>query len=581
MEAHIATRESYGQSKADQEKKRLMQEDGMTHYERARSTGEPTTAAARPTLGFLLGLVFLILTLSISAAGQTVPMALYSSWLKSLGPDYSVVQGNVFLMTNTECPTFVSIFESCFGQNPASPYIIPQPPIEDSYVDPYYATALNTPGPHDQTTNIIYRLSDQDALVTIVSYPPIAAYLGHVSYVFTGESSNYAGITPPRPPTPSPDPNRYEIFGSIGNDGNNVIVQNQLGVSPWSNAIVAFITTSNTNLATALVERAQKHGIDPKSIFIEPIGSKVITGNGPGADDMITLMRYAIPESNTDAENWISSLSHNVLVYKVSNPTLAVQRYGEIGYTPHIVNNAETTYVPSLSTALQQLATLLQNYLTAKQSPLKAEYQPLAVTTTVDAEGVPNGGLVGSVCIQYGTNCLGDDQDTSTYAFLPLRTLDPEETAFVVGVNHNVPNLNNTRYVSVGVYNGDNSSGVGSASQTNAQAVGFDSGSLNGSAQGILQALGISIPPEDTDLIDDLPKLYVAAVVRDINNPTIAPASQYAIDLEGTSLIPINTPLTITERSYVVPGTTTGGNVNYMLYPAVVAARKDFVPPPQ
>ncbi len=140
----------------------------MTHYERARSTGEPTTAAVRPTLGFLLGLVFLILTLSISAAGQTVPMALYSSWLKSLGPDYSVVQGNVFLMTNTECPTFVSIFETCFGQNPASPYIIPQPPIEDSYVDPYYATTFNTPGPHGQTTNIFYRLSDQDALVTIV-----------------------------------------------------------------------------------------------------------------------------------------------------------------------------------------------------------------------------------------------------------------------------------------------------------------------------------------------------------------------------------------------------------------------------
>ena len=48
----------------------------MTHYERTRSTGEPTTAtditeaaAGRPTLGFLLGLVFLIFMLSISAAG--------------------------------------------------------------------------------------------------------------------------------------------------------------------------------------------------------------------------------------------------------------------------------------------------------------------------------------------------------------------------------------------------------------------------------------------------------------------------------------------------------------------------------
>ena len=497
----------------------------MTHYERTRSAGEPTTAAVRPALGFLLGLVFLTLMLSTNAAGRT-DLARYSSWLKSLGPDYEVVQGNVFLFTNDKCPTFVSIFDSCFGNNPAAPYIIPQPPIEDSYVDPYYATALNTPGPHGQTTNITYRLSDQDALVTIVSYPPKAAYLGYVTYAFTRESNDYVGITPPpQPPrTVSPDPNRYEIFGSIGNGVNNVSVQNQLSVSPRSNAIVVYITTSNTNLAAALVEKAQKHRIDPKSIFIEPVGSNMITGNGSAADDMVTLMRYAIPESTTAAENWMSSLNRNVLVYKVSNSTLAVQRYGEIGYTPHMVNTAETTYVPSLSTALQQLATLLQNYLAAKQSPLEAAYQSFIKTETVDAEGVPNVGLVGSYCIQYGLNCLGDSQDTSTYSILNLRTLGLEETAFVVGVNHTVPNLNNARYVSIAVSNADIEAGVASASQTNPQAVGFDSGSLTGSAEGVLRALGISIPSEYTSLMANLPNLYVAAVVREINNPTIAPA---------------------------------------------------------
>jgi hypothetical protein len=482
------------------------------------------------------------------------PAGHYSSWLKSLGPGYEVAQGSVFLMTNTECPKFVSIFNSCFGQDPAAPYIIPQPPIEASYVDPDYATPLNTPGPHHQTTNIIYRLSDQDALVTIVSYPPRAAYLGYISYVFTGEASNYAGVTPPRPPTVSPDPDRYEIFGSIGNDVNDVVVQNQLGASPWNNAIVAYITTSNKNLAATLVGSAKEQGIDPKSIFIEPVGSNVITGNGPDADDMITLMRYAVPESTTASSNWVSSLSQNVLVYKVSGLNLPVQRYGETDYTPHVVNNAETTNAPPLSTALDQLATVLQNYLAAKQFPSEAEHRPLAATTTVNAEGTPNGGLVGSVCIQYGTNCLGDDQDTSTYAYLPLRGLGLEETAFVVGVNHNVPDLNNTRFVSVGVYNGDNASGVASASQTNPQAAGFDSGSLSGSAEGILRALGISIPPEYTSLIANLPNLYVAAVARNINNPTIAAASQYAINLEGASLVPENVPLTITERSYIVPG---------------------------
>jgi len=583
----------------------------MTPYERARSSGKPSAAAARLTLWFLAGLVFLTLTLNACDDGGTDTNSTaasdtsstggtdansksppnYSSWLSGLGSDYKVVQGTAFLLTSTECPKFIKVFKTCFGQNPASPYIVPQPPIEDSYVDPHYATAFDTPGPNGQTTNLIYRLSDQAALVTIVSYPPKAAYFGYISYVFTGESSRYSGITLPTPlpvlqalglaeRNRSPDPNRYAIFGSIGNDVNNVVVQNQLGISPWSNVIVVYITTSNQNLAAALQESAQKHGIDPKSIFIEPIGSNVTTGNDAGADDMWTVMRYAVPESSSDAENWMSSenLSRNVLVYKVSNLTLPVRRYGTNDYTHRIVNTAETTFVPSLSTALKQLATLLQNYLTAKQSPSMAAIQPIMATTT-NAEGVPNGGLVGSVCIHYGTNCLGDDQDTSTYAILPIEHLGLEETAFVVGVNHNVPDLNNTRYVSVAVYNSNEGFGVASSSQTNPQAVGFDSGSLNGSAEGILQALRISIPAEYTDLSANLPNLYVTAIARDINNPNIAPAQQYAMDLEKTSLIPIDGPLAIVERSYIVPGTTTGGDVNYMLYPLVVAASEDFFKP--
>jgi hypothetical protein len=380
--------------------------------------------------------------------GKGPSIDLYSSWINDLWPEYRASQGNIFLMTATDCPTFIAIFNSCFGNNPAAPYIIPQPPIGDSYVDPHYATPLNTPGPNGQTTNIIYRLTDHEALVTIVSYPPKAAYLGYISYVFTSRAINYVGITPPTPRTPSPDRKRYEIFGSIGNDVNDVVVQNQLSVPPWDNAIVAYITTSNENLANALIERATKHGIDPKSIFIEPIGSNVITGSGREADDMVTLMRYAIPRFLPLSKAWTDSIKKNVLVYKVSNLSVSVQRYGVNDYTAHTVNTDEKTYVPSLQRALRQLATLLTNYLAAKQFST-AESRALMPTTKVNAEGVPDQGLVGSYCVQYGIDCLGDDQDTSTYALLRLSMLGSEETAFVVGVNHNSTDLNNTRYVSV------------------------------------------------------------------------------------------------------------------------------------
>ena len=500
----------------------------------------------------------------------------YHNWINTLSSqDYTVVQGNVFLMVNTDCPTFVAIFDSCFGQNPASPYIIPQPPIEHSYVDPYYAVQLNTPGP-DGLTNIMYRLGDHDALVTIIAYPPKAAYFGYQSYVFTRDISHYAGITPPRPPTVSPDPSRYEIFGSIGDDVNSVIVQNQYGSAPWGGTVVMYITTPNHNLADALMANARRHGINPHSIFVEPVGSNVITGNGARADDLMTLMRYAVPESTSAASDWQNALRRNVLVYKVTNTEIAVSRFGANPYTAHVSNTDET----GLTTPLQQLATLLQTYLAATQTPIAtATSHQLEATARYDAKGLPTAGLVGSTCIAYGVNCLGDNQDTSTYATLLNYglLLGPEETAFIAGVNHSVESVNNNHYVSVDINNASNTSGVAAASQTNPTAVGFDSGFLTGSAQQVLTALGITIPPGDTELTEHISKFYVTFIARNCNNATIAAANAYCIDLMGRSLIPLEDPISIFERSYVVPGRTAGGYPPVMVYPYIVAATHTFI----
>lgn len=503
----------------------------------------------------------------------------YSNWIDDLGSDFTVKQGNVFLMVNTECPKFIEIFGTCFGQNPAAPYIIPQPPVEGSYVDPYYGEPLNDETEDGETTNIIYRLSDNEALITIVAYPPKAAFLGYQSYVFTSLKENYTDIVPPRSRMTSPNPDRYEIFGSIGNDVNNVIVENQYGSEPWGKAVAVYITTSNKKLAKALIKSAEEAGISSESIFIEPVGASVVTGNGEKSDDMMTLMRYAVPESEEKATAWLDELDNNVLVYKVSNTKIGVERYGDTSYIPHTVNNEETTYFPSLSKAQKQLASLLQKYLQTSE-PTHASYMAFDITTTINEEGIPDGGLVGSVCIEYGVNCIGDDQDTSTYANLVLARLGLEETAFVVGVNHTVETLDNSRYISVGVYDTVTTAGVASSSQTDPRSTGFESGILTGSAAGILDALDITIPPTDKELIANIENLYVVAIARDINNPTIEPASEYCINLMGTTLIPLENPINITERSYIVPGTTTGGDLNYMIYPLLVTATQNFLSEP-
>ncbi len=523
-------------------------------------------------------LLLFVLLLQACDSSSSLPQDLnyYQLWVESLSSNqYTVAQGNAYLMQNTDCPAYVDVFDSCFGQNPASPYIIPQPPIGDTYVDPYYAETFNTPGP-DGSTNIFYRLSDNDALITIIAYPPEAAYMGYQSYVFTRETSYYTDITPPRPRVVSPDPSRYDVFGSMGNDVNNIIIENQYGKAPWGGNVIMFITSSNQNLTSALISNATNQGINPDSIFVEPVGSNVITGTGSTSDDMLTLMRYAVPENESNSTAWENALSSNMLVYRVTNSNIAVSRFGANAYTAHAINSDET----SLQTALEQLSSLLQNYLQDNQPlTISASSIQTQATTVDDANGVPTSGLVGAFCIAYGTNCEGDNQDTSTYSTLLdyVNILGPEETAFIAGVNHSLESVDNSRYISLGIYNATNSSGVASASQTNAEAAGFESGFLNDSAQAVLTALGISIPAGNDELTANIDKLYVTFVTRNCNNSTVGAASNYCIDLEGTSLIPLSDPISITERSYIIPGSTTGGYVPQMVYPFIIAGTHNFI----
>ena len=483
---------------------------------------------------------------------------------------YKVTQGNVYLFENTSCPQFVAIFGSCFGNNAAAPYIIPQPPIENSYVDPYYAVPLNTPGPNGVTTNIAYRLSDNDALITLVNYPSTGAYFGYQSYVFTSPTSNYTQSDPLQ--VLSPNPSRFEIFGSVGNNINNVVVTNQ-GGSPWNGKIITYVTSSNELLANDIVSKLKAKGVNPNSIMIEKLGPNVITGNTQAANDLITLIKYALPQNQNSADAWYSSIASNVLVYKVSAPNVGVVRYPTNQYTAR-TGTVET----QLTAALDELASLLQSWSitnTTLGSLSAVSTSSFTRTTLDDLQGVPMG-LVGGDCIRKGTICAGDDQDTSTYAFSPKFDLSSNSILFIAGVNHN--NFSNSSYISLSIYNAAEMAGIASSSQTNFNAVGFNSGSLTGSdagvssAESVIRELGL-YASASTMLKAALPNLYISLISK---NCTIA--TRYCVNLNGNSLIPDTTPPTpinIYERSYIRPGDTTAANTNIMVYPRVIGPGKE------
>lgn len=486
-------------------------------------------------------------------------MRAWEAWLGQLNQSgYRVSQGGVKLFDNATCAELITVFGSCFANNPAAPYFVPEPPVDGTYVDPVYGTPFTTPGATGAPSNMFYRLANTDALVTLVALPSQAAYMGYQSYVFTRAADRYPATVSSRstlPPTPSPDTHRYEIFGSIGNDINNVIIANRLG-SVWNNGVAAYVTTSNMRLAKALVTSAKAYGLDERRIFIEPVGKNILTGTGREADDLIALIRYALPKNELESRDWQRNIDKNIGVFRVSAaPGTAVERFPTPLYTKK-QTSSEEAYAPSLD----ELSSLLSQWLTS-QAGRPATTDTMKRSLLVGPKGKLLG-FVGRECIAKAYNCLGDNQDTDSYRFGSIGTLSENGLAIMTGINHT--RLDNASYISIGVSNKEDQAGVGSASQTDPATVGFESGTLTGSAEGVLKSLGL-YERASPRLKADLPYLYTVMIER---NCTVAP--DYCVAWADLKALPLTASVMIFQRAYLKPGTTTGANPDVMPSPKLI-----------
>ena len=481
-------------------------------------------------------------------------MASWESWVKNLHyGGYTVDQGTVVEVDNAACQQFITVFGSCFGNNSAAPYIIPVPPVDFTIVDPYYASSFAMYGETGSTSNMFYRLSDSDALVTIVLPPPKAAYLGYQSYLFSRVTSGYTGSSSGK--TVSPDPGRYEIFASLGNDLNSVMLQRSIG-SFWGGEPVVYVTASNSSIANSIKANAAALGLDSTRIFIEPLGDNVLTGSSLAADDLITLFRYALPEDSTASTQWLSTLRSNIRVYRV-HTRAAVSRYP----TPIYSSKTGTDETATYAAPLNELSSLLSTWLTGHQGAGVTTTIKMQPSEQLDETGQPVG-LVGAQCIVQGTSCLGDNQDTDSYRSGVIGTLTGNNMAIVAGVNHTL--TDNASYISLAVYNAFTLTATAGASQTNPLAVGFNSGVMTGSAEAVLRSLGLYDFASST-LKAALPNLYVEFVAR-----TCTWVPTYCIELGNPASLPLTAPIIITQRAYIRPGSTTGANPNIMQTPRVI-----------
>lgn len=383
--------------------------------------------------------------------------------LRSHGLEVSV--GYPRLYTQADCADSYAVFGNCFGNNPASPYLMPiVKPWPEEYVDPAMKDGFGKTRPGYSAT---YRLDPREAIIVFGRMPPPAKYMGLQTWMFgtkwarprvpwdveacviyarlANEMTQYFFTTFPPFSNPThcftrPDAEgRVISSSSINNNINNVVMRKQSG-DPWGE-IRYFVITPDRLTDGAVREALLGLGVDEKEIFTEeipeafqdsdyepdfPFGQSPAVGPlGLDQDkpDFTTAIRYAMPENESRANAWLKSLPLTVL--RVRRPSWGPEpepygsreadvRTGEDELFLH------DDFVDLIKTVKRRAAT--QGWMLESGEELGSEMIDIVAML----------GQFGSACRAIGMNCLADGQDAG-YFFARPRELDTGKIYAAVG----------------------------------------------------------------------------------------------------------------------------------------------------
>jgi hypothetical protein len=478
---------------------------------------------------------------------------------------YEVLRGYFKLLAAKDCPLSYEVMSTCYGNNPAAPYVVPiVPPWPNEWVDENMIGALGETAPG---YNGSYRFDPHEALVILAQMPPPAAFFSEQTYLFTraGElqpdTDRYktiAGLFPYLIPTfftlvphEPADAHRVEIMADVSNSNNSVVIKNQ-SHSVWEQLRI-FVITPNPVMDTAIRDAFAKIGIEGKDIFTEkipnhvgdplppPDDAAVRFGLGQEADDFVTVIRYAMPQARHAADRWRQQLP--LVVLRIRNLAADVQTYDWPGFEQRTRSDPPETWYNAEP----------QNYLTALAQAVCDRWNGCTVNRDFFNLQLAPFWLTGPKCVPVWMNCLAPGED-STYFFSGKLPLHDDDVYAAVGVLGTA--TGNATYVGLGL-------------NSSLRQLGFDNISgdeLEGSADGYTSAV-----PSD--------KFFVHYFARDctgLESKTGGHCSSigdqlprdcdggYAVENVGCDM------LNLSLRAYVRPGTARASDPASALLPRVI-----------
>jgi hypothetical protein len=381
--------------------------------------------------------------------------------LRAHGLEVSV--GYPRLYTQADCTYSYAVFRNCFGNNPASPYVMPiVKSWPEEYVDPAMKDGFGKTRPGYSAT---YRLDPREAIIVFGRMPPPAKYMGLQTWIFgtrwarrsspwdvdacvfysrlAKDMTQYFFSTFP------PFSNKTHCFtlpdaegrvlslSSIDNNINNVVMNEQSG-APWGE-VRYFVITPDRRTDRAVREALQGLGVDEGDIFTEeilesfqdsnpeheyPYGQNPVVGPlglDEDAVDFTTAIRYAMPDDEHAANAWLKSLPLTVL--RVRRPSW---EYDPEPYGHREADDRPTVDESDLGEDLHALIDAVERRAASQGWMLEADEDREMIDI------VSNLGQFGPACRAIGMNCLADGQDAS-YFFARPRSLDTGRIYAAVG----------------------------------------------------------------------------------------------------------------------------------------------------
>lgn len=264
---------------------------------------------------------------------------------------FRVNPGYPMLYAKDACPTYTyPAMESCFGNNPVSPYVIPAVKAwPNEHVGP---TPADVFGPVRAGYVPTYRLGPRDAIVVYGKMPPPGKYMALQTYQWSqpGHWKAKDYITwdqaPFRPypmqymfATIPPDDRtagRTWSLASIGDPVNNVVMQAQSGYPFGKN--LYFITTPSASTDRAVRRVLRRQGVPDRDIITERIPSQDELsrigplGLGERAVDFWSTFRYSLPDDGEAAGKWWADIPLTVLRVRGPSSLGPIRRYGMLTY---------------------------------------------------------------------------------------------------------------------------------------------------------------------------------------------------------------------------------------------------------